>query len=156
MPYFDFSIKPKGTKRIKKDAGKYKVIEKDCEGVIIAKDGTYKVLYKNTVYSITDESFDTKGKKTIYAKWRDKYGHRIKFIRDKDNRPRAPRRLYAAICDGLVCKGKIIQPPLGGILFHIRICYNPADIEGTCLALKEWHRYKNQIENGEIDEKNEL
>lgn len=156
MPTFNFSLLTKGKKRKTQEVGKYIVIERNCEGVIINKDNTYKVLYNNKVYSITDESFRTKGRKTIYAKFKDKFGHRIKIIRDKDSRPAVDRRFYSAICDGLVCKGKLVKIPLQGLLFHIKVCYNPADIEGTSIALREWRKYKEDVEKGDIDETKEL
>lgn len=156
MPTFNFSLITKGNKRKIQEISKYTVVERNCEGTIINKDNTYKVLYNNNIYSITDESFRTKGRKIVYAKFKDKFGHRIKIIRDKDNRPKVDRRFYSAICDGLICKGKLVKVPFQGILFHIRVCYNPSDVEGTNLALKEWHNYKQKIENGEIDETKEL
>lgn len=157
MPFFNFNLakeKIKGTKR--KPGKKYDIIERNCEGVIIKENGIYLVLYNNIKYKITSQSYDGTNKRTIYAKVRDKFSHRIKIIRDKDSRKWVDTRFYCAICDGLICKGKIIKNIFGEILFHVRVCYNPADVEGTSLALKEWHRYKASVEAGEVDENNEL
>lgn len=157
MPFFDFSfskVKAKGTKR--KPAKRYIIIERNCEGVIIKEQDIYFVLYNNTKYKITSQSYDGTNKRTIYARKRDKYNHRVKIIRDKDSRKWVDTRFYCAICDGLICKGKIVKNIFDEILFHIRVCYNPADVEGTSLALREWHRYKARIDAGEIDENNEL
>lgn len=154
MPVFDFSLIKKA--KNKREVGNYTVIERNCEGVIIKRNGIYKVLYNNKEYSITTESYKTKHRRTIYARFRDKFGHRIKIIRDKDSRIALDTRFYCGICDGLICKGKIVKAPFQQILFHIRVCYNPADVDGTSRALKEWRDYKQAIENKEIDERFDL
>ena len=156
MVVLKFVLSKVGNDRTNKVKPKYTVIENNCEGFIVQINGIYKVKYKDKIYSITTESYDSNHRKTIYARWKDKFGHRIKIIRDVDNRKPTNIKHYCAICDGLICKGKLVNIPLQGTLFHIRVCYNPADVEGTSLALKEWLSYKERLNNGEIDETQEL
>ena len=156
MPSFKVSFgsaKSKGHKT----ASKYDVIEAKCEGTIcIDEQGVYKVNYKGTMYAITSESYETKNKKTIYARWLDPYGHRIKISRDKDSKRRTNVKFYCAIAPGLYCKGTIVKTAFGPILFHVTTCYNISDMEGMVLSIREWREYEERIKNNEIDINNKL
>ena len=80
MVSFKFSFGVVGKSKEKGIVNKYVIIVAKCEGIIRYIDGTYKVEYNGKLYSITGESYRTKGKKVIYARRLDKYNHRIKII----------------------------------------------------------------------------
>ena len=86
MVSFKFSFGVVGKSKEKGIVNKYVIIVAKCEGIIRYIDGTYKVEYNGKLYSITGESYRTKGKKVVYARRLDKYNHRIKIIRDSENR----------------------------------------------------------------------
>lgn len=158
MPVFNlsFGLKPVNAKD-KKPSNRYVIIESKCEGIIVIdKEGNYKVKYKDKLYSLTGESYRAKGKKVIYARRLDQYGHRIKIIRDVDNRKNIDSRFYIPFAVGLVAKGKLVQIIFGTVLFHIVSCYNPGDSMETVFAFKEWKQYEDKINNKEIDINNEL
>lgn len=126
----------------------YTVIESKCEGVItIQDDGEYKVKYNNKLYKITEASYETKGKRIIYAKQLDKYGHRIKIIRDSDSRSRLDKRFYFPFAVGLIAKGRIVKYPFTGEQFHIVSCYSAGDTEGAIEAFREWKEYEDNLNN---------
>lgn len=156
MPSFNFSIN-KGKVNREKTSAKYIIIENKCEGLICElENNIYKVKYKEELYSITVESFKTKHKKIIYARWKDKYGHRIKIIRDIDNRIETNTKLYCAIAPGLIAKGKLVKTPFGSIKFHIRNCYNIGDITEISFSIQDWKLYEEEIKNKELDLLTEL
>lgn len=139
MPRFDFSILS-GKKKVKdpyRKTPKYITLENECEGVIMCVNGIFKVLYDNKIYPVTTESLRTKGRRVVYARRRDTYGHRIKIIRPIGSRPAVPIHCYASIAEGLICRGKLLKNKYSVILFHISSCINPMMIEDdTSKALK--------------------
>lgn len=154
MPSFSFDLKIVGHKKKPATIGRKgfdfnnrkttidKVVESGCEGtVVIREDGTYRVKYKDKLYSICQECYDTKGKKVIYAKFLDKYNHRIKIIRDIGFRTKWSNDHYLPFAPGLVVKGKLILSSNHIILFYIVSVYNLGSVQEVKDAYKEWQEY---------------
>lgn len=151
---FNVSLKPKRTTRSpSKTAISYTVIEPKVEGVIkLLEDMTFRVEYKDKLYKITNESFNTRGKKILYARRLDEYGHRIKVIRDTDSRYGVDTRHYVPFAAGLVAKGRIVKLPFSSELFHIVSCYSLGDSESVVKAFREWKEFENKLNNNDVDE----
>ena len=75
MVSFKFSFGVVGKSKEKGIVNKYVIIVAKCEGIIRYIDGTYKVEYNGKLYSVTGESYRTKGKKVVYARRLDEYNH---------------------------------------------------------------------------------
>lgn len=149
---FNISIKPKRQTRSPSNVS-YTVIEAKVEGLIkILEDMTFRVEYKGKLYKITQESYNTKGKKILYARKLDCYGHRIKIIRDIDNRAYVDTRHYVPFAAGLIAKGRIVKLPFSGELFHIVSCYSLGDTESVVKAFQEWKDYENKHNNENVNE----
>lgn len=149
---FNISIKPKRQTRSPSNIS-YTVIEAKVEGLIkILEDMTFRVEYKGKLYKITQESYNTKGKKILYARKLDCYGHRIKIIRDIDNRAYVDTRHYVPFAAGLIAKGRIVKLPFSGELFHIVSCYSLGDTESVIKAFQEWKDYENKHNNENVNE----
>ena len=149
---FNISIKPKRQTRSPSSVS-YTVIEAKVEGLIkILEDMTFRVEYKGKLYKITQESYNTKGKKILYARKLDCYGHRIKIIRDMDNRAYADTKHYVPFAAGLIAKGRIVKLPFSGELFHIVSCYSLGDAESVIKAFQEWKDYENKHNNENVNE----
>lgn len=150
---FNFNVSSKPKKQTRSPSLSYVVIESKIEGLIkLLEDMTFRVEYKGKLYKITSESYETKGKKVLYARKLDKYGHRIKIIRDQDSRSRVDSRYYVPFAAGLIAKGRLVKPPLSGELFHIVSCYSLEDSESVIKAFQEWKEFENKINNENIDE----
>lgn len=148
---FNISIKPKRQTR-SPSAISYVVIESKVEGVIkLLEDMTFRVEYKGKLYKITQESYETKGRKILYARRLDKFNHRIKIIRDSDNRAHVDTRHYVPFAAGLIAKGRIVKLPFSSELFHIVSCYSLGDSESVIKAFREWKDYEDKL-NNKIDE----
>mgnify|MGYP003483614166 CR=1 FL=1 len=100
------------------------IIESNVEGLIKLIDGEYFVEYKGKLYKVSESSYNSKNKKVVYAKNRDKFNHRIKIIRDNDSKFAVNRKHYIPFADGLMAKGKIIKSPFAKEQFHITSCHN--------------------------------
>lgn len=100
------------------------VIESNVEGLIKLIDGEYFVEYKGKLYKVSESSYNSKNKKVVYAKNRDKFNHRIKIIRDNDSKFAVNKQHYIPFADGLTAKGKIIKSPFSKEQFHITSCHN--------------------------------
>lgn len=149
---FNISIKPKRQTRSPSNVS-YTVIEAKVEGLIkILEDMTFRVEYKGKLYKITQESYNTKGKKILYARKLDCYGHRIKIIRNIDNRAYVDTRHYVPFAAGLIAKGRIVKLPFSGELFHIVSCYSLGDAESVIKAFQEWKEYENKHNNENVNE----
>lgn len=149
---FNISIKPKRQTRSPSNVS-YTVIEAKVEGLIkILEDMTFRVEYKGKLYKITQESYNTKGKKILYARKLDCYGHRIKIIRDMDNRAYVDTKYYVPFAAGLIAKGRIVKLPFSGELFHIVSCYSLGDAESVIKAFQEWKDYENKQNNENVNE----
>lgn len=149
---FNISIKPKRQTRSPSSVS-YTVIEAKVEGLIrILEDMTFRVEYKGKLYKITQESYNTKGKKILYARKLDCYGHRIKIIRDMDNRAYVDTKHYVPFAAGLIAKGRIVKLPFSGELFHIVSCYSLGDAESVIKAFQEWKDYENKHNNENVNE----
>ena len=147
---FNISIKPKRQTSSPSNIS-YTIIEGKAEGVIkILEDMTFRVEYKGKLYKITQESYNTKGKKVLYARKLDCYGHRIKIIRDTDNRTYVNTDHYVPFAAGLIAKGRIVKLPFSNELFHIVSCYNVSDSESVIKAFDEWKKYENK-QNENVD-----
>ena len=148
---FNISIKPKQTRS--PSTISYTIVESKVEGVVkILEDMTFRVEYKGKLYKITQESYNTKGKKILYARKLDCYGHRIKIIRDIDNRAYVDTRHYVPFAAGLIAKGRIVKLPFSGELFHIVSCYSLGDAESVIKAFQEWKDYENKHNNENVNE----
>ena len=148
---FNISIKPKQTRS--PSTISYTIVESKVEGVIkILEDMTFRVEYKGKLYKITQESYNTKGKKILYARKLDCYGHRIKIIRDADNRAYVDTKHYVPFAAGLIAKGRIVKLPFSSELFHIVSCYSLGDSESVVKAFQEWKEYENKQNNENVDE----
>ncbi len=146
---FNISIKPKQTRS--PSTISYTIVESKVEGVVkIIEDMTFRVEYKGKLYKITQESYNTKGKKILYARKLDCYGHRIKIIRDMDNRAYVDTKHYVPFAAGLIAKGRIVKLPFSSELFHIVSCYNAGDSESVVKAFDEWKEYENK-QNENVD-----
>lgn len=157
MPSFKVSFGLKAKTIRQKVASKYVIIETGCNAEITIDDkGVYRVKYKDKIYPLTTESYETKNKRVIYARWLDEYGHRIKIIRDRDSRCKTNIKFYCAIAPGLYCRGKLVKTVFGPVLFHVVTCYNISDVDGVTLSIKEWRDYEDKVNNKEIDVENEL
>ena len=147
---FNISLKPKRQTRSPSNIS-YSVIETKVEGLIrVLADMTFRVEYKGKLYKITQESYNTKGKKALYARRLDKYGHRIKLIRDQDSRYEVNIKHYVPFAAGLIAKGRIVKLPFSSELFHIVSCYNAGDSESVIKAFDEWKEYENK-QNENVD-----
>ena len=146
---FNISIKPKQTRS--PSTISYTIVESKVKGVVkILEDMTFRVEYKGKLYKITQESYNTKGKKILYARKLDCYGHRIKIIRDMDNRAYVDTKHYVPFAAGLIAKGRIVKLPFSSELFHIVSCYNAGDSESVIKAFDEWKEYENK-QNENVD-----
>ena len=149
---FNISLKPKRQTRSPSNIS-YSVIETKVEGLIrVLADMTFRVEYKGKLYKITQESYNTKGKKVLYARKLDSYGHRIKIIRDVNNRASVDIRHYVPFAAGLIAKGRIVKLPFSSELFHIVSCYSLGDSESVVKAFQEWKEYENKQNNENVDE----
>lgn len=148
---FNIAVKPKRQSHSpSKPAISYTVIESKVEGLIkLLEDGTFRVEYNKKLYKITKESFNTKGKKALYARRLDKYGHRIKLIRDQDSRYEVNIKHYVPFAAGLMAKGRIVKLPFSGELFHIVSCYSLGDSESTIKAFRDWKEFEDKLNNQE-------
>lgn len=148
MPTFNFSVVlKKANSNRENGSDKSIVIENKVDGVVRINDkGEYVVECKGKIYSITPESFNSKGKKCIYARKLDKYNHRIKIIRDKDSRIKVNSKFYCPFAPGLVVRGKLIKTIFGPILFHIVVAYNATDVDSIKSAFQEWKRYEENVD----------
>ena len=151
---FNISLKPKrANKSPAKPSISYVVIESKVEGLVkLLEDMTFRVEYKGKLYKITSESYETKGKKILYARRLDNYGHRIKIIRDTDNRAHVDTKHYVPFAAGLIAKGRIVKLPFSSELFHIVSCYSLGDSESVVKAFREWKEFENKLNNENVNE----
>lgn len=61
---------------------------------------------------------ELKERKVVYTRRLDEYNHRIKIIRDSENRKTVDTRFYIPFAAGLIAKGKIVKMP-----FLLRNCF---------------------------------
>ena len=150
---FNISLKPKrATRSPSKPSISYTVIESKVEGLIkLLEDMTFRVEYKGKLYKITNESFNTRGKRILYARRLDEFGHRIKVIRDQDSRYEVDSRHYVPFAAGLIAKGRIVKLPFSSELFHIVSCYSLGDSESVIKAFHDWKEFENKLNNN-VDE----
>lgn len=149
---FNISLKPKRQNKSPSNIS-YVVIESKVEGLIkLLEDFTFRVEYKGKLYKITQESYNTKGKKVLYARKLDKFNHRIKIIRDGDNRATVDSRYYIPFAAGLIAKGRIVKLPFSSELFHIVSCYSVSDSESVIKAFREWKEFEDKLNNENVNE----
>lgn len=142
MVTFNFSFNPPKKKR--EPPKKEVILVKQATGIVVNdENGFTKCNYQGNLYTFTLKSFDTYKKKNVYMRKRDKFGHRIKIIRDKDKRCKMHRKFYSALSTGLIVKGKIIKTVDDLVLFDVISSYNPADVVEMAEAIKEFNKYNN-------------
>ena len=90
-------------------------------------------------------------RKTVYFRGKDKHGHRIKIIRDKESRIGMNKKFYSAIADGLIVRGNLIKDNFGIVRFHVIVRYNPSDVREISDAYKEYEEYINKEKEINID-----
>lgn len=150
---FNISTKPKRESSNKTKSINYVVIESKVEGVIkLLEDMTFRVEYKNKLYKITTESYITKGKRILYARRLDSFGHRIKIIRDQHSKYEVDSKHYVPFAAGLIAKGRIVKLPFTSELFHIVSCYSINDSESVIKAFREWKEFESKLNNENVDE----
>lgn len=114
MVTFNFSLKTSKKRTIQPK------ITETIEGYIVMLNDNYKIKYNNELYNIDESSISTKNQSIIYSKKLDKYGHRIKIIRNADDRSDIGSKNYTSIAVGLKVKANIIN----GIAFITKIYNN--------------------------------
>lgn len=149
MPTFNFALKIAGRAKRKTSTSSISIIHKDIEAVIKADaEGKYYIVHEDVKYSIHPDCYNNKGNKEIYLKRLDKYGHRIKIIRDKDSRVNMNNEFYCPFAPGLVVKGNIIKDH-GLVYYYIKQIYNLGGIDLTKDAVNEWREYLDNEKNFE-------
>lgn len=150
---FNFNVANKIKKQVSSPSLSYVVIESKIEGLVkLLEDMTFRVEYNGKLYKITTESYETKGKKVLYARKLDEYGHRIKIIRDQDNRAAVDTKHYVPFAAGLIAKGRLVKLPLSSELFHIVSCYSLGDSESVIKAFHEWKEFENKNNTETLNE----
>lgn len=122
-----FVIKP--PKPIKKPKSK---IEKDVEGVVVEQEGKYYVRvdfsdiegFEDCVrlLNITEDSYDTRGKESVWTKTENRY---IRIIRFKDEAIVWPIPNAIPFRPTWNVKGDVIIEPDNKLSFRIKSCYPP-------------------------------
>lgn len=120
---YGFTINIAKPVKVKRESKSYTVVGAKCTAIVIKDGDTLKARLDSspvkeedapqtnfTVLSFTPDSFDLKGKTTIFAKHRDKYGHRIMIIRDYYKTLLSPgvKGTYDVLQEGLKIEGHIV------------------------------------------------
>ena len=74
----------------------------------------------------------------LHTKRLDEYGHRIKIIRDIDNKEDIGSKFYCRLAPGLTVKGKVIRNEVNLELFQVTKVLNENDILSNSIDDKEW------------------
>lgn len=87
------------------------IVERNIK-VTIKQDLSTKIFYishNDKVYEIHNDSYNSKNRKAIYSINLDKYGHRIKILRDIGSRHNVDKRFYLPFAKGLIVIGNLIK-----------------------------------------------
>lgn len=103
MVTFNFTLKSK------KKTVAPKISSVVVEGIVVMINNIYKLKVGDKLYDIDVNSITTKGQRTIYARWLDDNGHRIKIIRNEEDRSDIGIKFYTNIAVGLKVKANIIN-----------------------------------------------
>lgn len=134
MPTFNFSsFKPK--KKIQQTTI---VLYDNIKAIVIVEEKVLKAKVGDNKYLFTNKSLSTDGCRVIYAKRLDKYGHRIKIIRDINNKEDIGSKFYCRLAPGLIVKGKVIRNEVNLELFQVTKVLNENDILSNSIDDKEW------------------
>lgn len=104
MVTFNFSLS--AIKKKEKNKPKTNVVT-TVEGIVAIVNNEYKLKVDNSLYDIDKNSIATKGKRIIYAKRLDEYGHRIKIIRNGEDAFDVGSEHYSSIAIGLKVKTNV-------------------------------------------------
>lgn len=122
MVTFNFSAitKKSKTSRKKESINDIIIVEEKVRGTVeLNSDNEYVVNYNNKFYDITKDSYDTKGKRCVYTRTKDKYNHRIKIIRDKEAMIKLNSKFYCPFGDKSIVIGNIVKTNFGQKMFKI-------------------------------------
>lgn len=103
MVTFNFTLKSK-TKPVVN-----KVSSITVDGIVVMINNIYKIKVGDKLYDIDINSITTKGQRIIYARWLDKNGHRIKIIRNEEDRSDIGIKFYTNIAVGLKVKANVVN-----------------------------------------------
>lgn len=149
MAYFNFAISNKPV--VKQESN---IIHKNIKGVVFITDrAEYKVLFKDTLYDITDKSFSCKGVTTIYRQGiSDKRGRPICYVRERDLSFDRDRLYWTPFTAGSLVSGNIIKDS-GNMLFDVQditIDYNNDKCHEARLYYLDNYKQINKIMNKKI------
>ena len=140
MPYFDFSLPKKKEKRTTvKNNLRYKVLEKNVEGVVWIDDKgelTVRVL-PDKRYSIHNDSYSCKGKKNIYA-LRLENRRVVCIIRNAGEYFECNRDIFLPFAVGSIVKGNVVMIGFDK-QFVIKDCWTDLNNDDSHLA-REYYR----------------
>lgn len=140
MPYFDFSLpKKKEKKKTVKNNLRYKILEKDIEGVVwIDNKGELTVrVSSDKRYSIHIDSYSCKGKKNIYAR-RLENRRVIRIIRNVGEYSECNHNIFLPFTVGSIVKGNVVMIGFDK-QFVIKDCWTDLNNDDSHLA-REYYR----------------
>ena len=107
MPYFDFSLPKKATKKRNKNPLSNQIIEKDVAGVVwVNRDATYCVKVLGKVYQFTNESFSCKDRRFVFHTFKDK--NRYYLVRGIEDKRELDTRYWRPFAAGCIVSGNLI------------------------------------------------
>lgn len=126
----NFTLKPFVKKKVKNTSIRPANASRLCAGVVVVIDGEYRIkIYtkydedfdESIIIPFTEESFNLKGRKRVFSKHKDKYGHNILYIRDKNESIGKPLSsdIYTSVVEREVCTGYILRRN-GALYFDLR------------------------------------
>lgn len=144
MSIFNFKIKPIKSTKKKKESNALTKLTKLVRGVCrLNEEGNYKVQIKynesenpDWLYlDFTEDSYNLKGKTSIFTKTKDKYGKYTRIIRDKFTSIVFPGDVerYVPFCPNWVVEGYICRIN-GKLVFEF---HDIITVEGYSLYIKD-------------------
>lgn len=107
MPYFDFSLQKKATKKRNKNPPSSQIIEKDVAGVVwVNSDATYHVKVFGKAYQFTNESFSCKDRRFVFHTFKDK--NRYCLVRGIEDKGELDARYWRPFAAGCIVSGNLI------------------------------------------------
>lgn len=144
MPYFNFSLPQKATKKRVKNSLSTEVIEKNVAGVVwVNRDATYYVKVLGKVYHFTNESFSCKGRQFIFHTFRDK--NRYCVVRGADDKQELDTRYWRPFAAGCIVSGDIILNEDNQEVFDVKKIFIDLVDEESHEALESYRRNYDEI-----------